>query len=258
MSCLASITPRRTLLPLVAVALDDRTGQLLESVERPPQRADGRAESFARHIREDMVAVDAHRRRRLVEAKGPRQVEQHERGEDVEPAAREILQRKPNLRVLAVPAAAREGLEVRAIGGGLAVQTPDSAVPDVDRWRRAGGPPQDNLLKDLEFACRIVKHARSNAIVVAKDGVTLGIGAGQVSRIRAAAAAFEQAGDEAKGAVLASDAFFPFGDVVELAATHGIAAIVEPGGSLRDDQSIEAADKSGVALYFTGTRHFRH
>ncbi len=178
--------------------------------------------------------------------------------EDVEPAAREILQRKPNLRVLAVPAAAHEGLEVRAIGGGLAVQTPDSAVPDVDSWRRAGGPPQDNLLKDLEFACRIVKHARSNAIVVAKDGVTLGIGAGQVSRIRAAAAAFEQAGDEAKGAVLASDAFFPFGDVVELAAKHGIAAIVEPGGSLRDDQSIEAADKSGLALYFTGTRHFRH
>ncbi len=178
--------------------------------------------------------------------------------QDIEPAAREILARKPNLRVLAADSLPREGIELRAIGGGYAAQTPDRATPDTAQWRLAGGPSQEGLLEDLDFAYRIVKHARSNAIVVARGGVTLGIGAGQVSRIRAASEALAQAGDKAKGAALASDAFFPFGDVVELAAKAGIAAIAEPGGSMRDELSIEAARHGDIALYFTGVRHFRH
>ena len=178
--------------------------------------------------------------------------------ERVDPKAREILGRKANLRVLELPAAPRGGLELRAVGGGLVAQSPDLATPKTAEWKRVAGEAQPLLEADLSFAERIVKHARSNAIVVARGGVTIGIGAGQVSRVRAAKAALEQAGEQAGGAVLASDAFFPFGDVVELAAQAGIAAVVEPGGSLRDQDSIDAAQRSGLSLYFTGIRHFRH
>ncbi len=172
-------------------------------------------------------------------------------------AALEILRRKPNLRVLALPAGRRKGLEVRVIGGGLVVQSPDDVIKAAADWQHVAGPAAGSLA-DLMFACTVAKHARSNAIVIAKHGVTLGIGAGQVSRVRAAQGAFAQAGGEAQGAVLASDGFFPFGDVVQLAAEHGIAAIVEPGGSVRDEESRDVAQGSGISLYFTGERHFRH
>ncbi len=178
--------------------------------------------------------------------------------EDVDAGAREILVKKPNLRVLTAPAVPRAGVELRAVGGGFAAQTPDRATPPPNEWKLAAGTAREDLAADLGFAYRVVKHARSNAIVVVRGGVTLGIGAGQVSRVRAARAALEQAGEAARGAVLASDAFFPFGDVVQLAAQAGIAAVVEPGGSLRDEESIDAAKESGLALYFTGIRHFRH
>jgi len=103
-----------------------------------------------------------------------------------------------------------------------------------------------------------VKHVKSNAIVVAKDGRTLGVGSGQMNRVGAAEIALKQAGDQAKGAVLASDAFFPFRDTVDLAAQYGIKAIVQPGGSLRDEESIAACREYGIAMAFTGRRHFKH
>ncbi len=177
--------------------------------------------------------------------------------EGVTDGARSILQRKPNLRVLSLPAGRREGLEVRVIGGGFVAQSSDGAMKPPGEWQHVAGP-EAGREADLAFAFTVAKHARSNAIVIAKQGVTLGIGAGQVSRVRAAQSAFEQAGEAAQGAVLASDGFFPFGDVVQLAAEHGIAAIVEPGGSLRDEESRDAAQMSGISLYFTGVRHFRH
>ncbi len=118
--------------------------------------------------------------------------------------------------------------------------------------------PTEAEWQDLHFAWKVVKHVRSNAIVVAKGGMTLGIGVGQTNRLWAARHALEAAGERAKGAVLASDAFFPFDDVVRLAASYGIAAIIQPGGSLRDEESIRAADETGVAMVFTGVRHFRH
>jgi len=118
--------------------------------------------------------------------------------------------------------------------------------------------PTEAEWRDLLFAWKVVKHVRSNAIVVAKGGRTLGSGVGQTNRLAAAQHALEAAGEGAKGAVLASDAFFPFDDVVRLAASFGVAAVIQPGGSLRDGDSIRAAEEAGMAMVFTGVRHFRH
>lgn len=118
--------------------------------------------------------------------------------------------------------------------------------------------PSEGEWQDLLFAWKVVKHVRSNAIVVAKGGQTLGIGVGQTNRYAAAKHALKTAKEKAKGAVLASDAFFPFDDVVRLAADFGIRAIIQPGGSVRDEDSIRAADELGLAMVFTGVRHFKH
>ena len=116
----------------------------------------------------------------------------------------------------------------------------------------------DALKKDFEFGMKVVKHIKSNAICVVKDQVTLGIGAGQMNRIGSAKIALDQAGERAKGAILASDAFFPFGDTVELAAQFGIIGIIQPGGSIRDEETIQIAKKHNINLVHTGVRHFRH
>jgi phosphoribosylaminoimidazolecarboxamide formyltransferase/IMP cyclohydrolase len=113
-------------------------------------------------------------------------------------------------------------------------------------------------MTNLMFAWKAVKHVKSNAIVIAKDNMTLGIGPGQTNRIWAAQMSLERAGTEAKGAVLSSDAFFPFSDVVQEAAKAGITAIIQPGGSLRDQDSIDECNKYGIAMVFTGMRHFKH
>ncbi len=118
--------------------------------------------------------------------------------------------------------------------------------------------PTETEWHQLVFAWKVVKHVKSNAIVVANQNKTLGVGAGQMNRVGAAAIALEQAGAAANGAVLSSDAFFPFGDTVEAAAKAGITAIIQPGGSVRDEESITAADKYGIAMVFTGIRHFKH
>jgi phosphoribosylaminoimidazolecarboxamide formyltransferase/IMP cyclohydrolase len=151
------------------------------------------------------------------------------------------------------------GWDLKRVSGGILVQDPD--VEDFDEkdlkvvTRRAPTPEE---MKDLLFAWKVVKHVKSNAIVLAKDKVTVGIGMGQVNRIWPTQQSIAWAKDKAKGAVLASDAFFPFSDVVETAAAAGITAIIQPGGSVRDEDSIRAADEKGIAMVFTGIRHFRH
>ena len=171
-----------------------------------------------------------------------------------------VLAAKKNLRVLRVPAPARGAyLDMKRLRGGVLLQEGD-ALNLVEDALRVVTPqsPGEAEWADLRFAWTVVKHVRSNAIVVAKDGQTLGIGVGQTSRVEAALHALEQAGEQAQGAVLASDAFFPFDDVVKLAAQHGVRAIIQPGGSKRDEDSIRAAVEAGIAMVFTGVRHFKH
>ncbi|HEY8417156.1 MAG TPA: bifunctional phosphoribosylaminoimidazolecarboxamide formyltransferase/IMP cyclohydrolase [Limnochordales bacterium] len=182
---------------------------------------------------------------------------------DFTPEALEVLAGRPNLRLLRVQpwAAPAPAYDWKRVGGGLLVQEadwkPERLDPAQERvvTRRA---PTAEEWRQLEFAWKVVKHVKSNAIVLARDFVTVGIGAGQMNRVTAARLAIEQAGPRARGAVLASEAFFPFPDVVEAAAAAGVTAIVQPGGSRRDADSIAAADAAGIAMVFTGRRHFRH
>jgi phosphoribosylaminoimidazolecarboxamide formyltransferase/IMP cyclohydrolase len=191
---------------------------------------------------------------------------------DADPAALEVLAARRNLRVLltgSMPDPAAPGLQVRSVGGGLLVQDRDDAVAGSGALtvvtRRA---PTAGETEDLLFAFRVAKHARSNAIVLARARATVGIGAGQPSRLDSARLAVMKAGETARaagetasrtaGSVVASDAFFPFADALEAAIAAGATAAIQPGGSLRDGEVIEAADKAGIAMVFTGTRHFRH
>ncbi|WP_457638353.1 bifunctional phosphoribosylaminoimidazolecarboxamide formyltransferase/IMP cyclohydrolase [Oceanithermus sp.] len=179
---------------------------------------------------------------------------------DYEEEALEVLARKKNLRILQVPEFARGNyLDMRRIRGGLLLQDADVAPLDEEKLRVVTrSKPSEAEWRDLRFAWKVVRALRSNAIAVAKNGQTLGAGMGQTSRIDAARHALDHAGEAARGAVLASDAFFPFDDVVKLAAERGIRAIIQPGGSKRDADSIAAADEAGIAMVFTGLRVFRH
>ncbi|MEC8096409.1 MAG: bifunctional phosphoribosylaminoimidazolecarboxamide formyltransferase/IMP cyclohydrolase [Cyanobacteriota bacterium] len=176
--------------------------------------------------------------------------------------AREVLAAKANLRLLelapqAIDAAGPD--HVRSILGGLLVQDlDDQAITPADWTVASQRPPTPQEKLDLEFAWRLVRHVRSNAIVVARDGQSLGVGAGQMNRVGSARIALEAAGEKAQGAVLASDGFFPFDDTVRLAASHGITAVIHPGGSMRDGDSIKACDELGLAMQLTGRRHFLH
>ncbi|CAI8170687.1 MAG: Bifunctional purine biosynthesis protein PurH [Prochlorococcus marinus str. MIT 9215] len=179
-----------------------------------------------------------------------------------DPEAREILAGKKNLRLLelstaVIDAAGRD--HSRSILGGLLVQDQDDQSVDPASWTVASErAPSAQEREDLQFAWRLVRHVRSNAIVVASSGQSLGIGAGQMNRVGSARLAFEAAGEKAKGAVLASDGFFPFDDTVRLAASHGISAVIQPGGSIRDKDSIAACNELGLAMVLTGRRHFLH
>lgn len=178
--------------------------------------------------------------------------------------ARERLARKKNLRLLELPRmfAAHDGpppLRMRSVAGGLLAQREDViSVRAKDARVVTKRAPTDEELVALDFANAVVKAVKSNAIVLVKDGVAVGIGGGQTSRVEAARQARGRAGERAKGAVLASDAFFPFRDGVDTAAEAGVTAIIEPGGSKRDPEVIEAADEHDIAMVFTGQRHFRH
>jgi phosphoribosylaminoimidazolecarboxamide formyltransferase / IMP cyclohydrolase len=175
-------------------------------------------------------------------------------------AAKDILAAKSNLRVLTLADLATGPTEtVRAIAGGFLVQASDDVAVDPTQWKVVTDrQPTTDELEELMFAWRICKHVKSNAIVVTGDRTTLGIGAGQMNRVGSVKIALEQAGEKARGAVLASDGFFPFDDSVRAAAAAGIQAIVQPGGSLRDQDSVNAANELGLTMMVTGVRHFLH
>jgi phosphoribosylaminoimidazolecarboxamide formyltransferase/IMP cyclohydrolase len=176
--------------------------------------------------------------------------------------ALEVLKTKKNLRLLLLKDISAKvkpnTMELKKPLGGLLVQQIDTQLFDGELKTVTKRVPTDKELEDLKFAWKIVKHIKSNGISVAKDAKTLGLGPGQVSRIWAAEAALQRAGEDVKGAVLASDAYFPFDDCVRLAAEFGISAIIQPGGSIRDELSIKACDELGIAMVFTGMRHFKH
>ncbi len=172
-----------------------------------------------------------------------------------------ILQKKKNLRIVQPTGVELRNLSVRSIYGGVLVQELDRSQADMDpaTWHIVSEKqPTPEQLADLAFAWRVARHVKSNAIIYVKDTATVGIGAGQMSRIDSVMLAGHKAGEKSQGAVMASDAFFPFADGIEAAAAHGIAAVVQPGGSVRDDEVIAAVNKLGLVMAFTGTRHFRH
>ncbi len=176
----------------------------------------------------------------------------------------ERLSAKKNLRLIDMSTTLSDdcGWQLKAIGGGLLVQTPDRLGVNPGEWKRVTvRPPSDDELRALAFAWRVVKHVKSNAIVLARASVLVGVGAGQMSRVDAVRLAVTKArelGHSLQGTVAASDAFFPFPDGLEAAAEAGVTAVVQPGGSVRDQEVIRAADRAGMAMLFTGRRHFRH
>jgi phosphoribosylaminoimidazolecarboxamide formyltransferase/IMP cyclohydrolase len=184
---------------------------------------------------------------------------------DADADALALLGKKKNLRLLltgGMPEAGRKELIMREVSGGFLLQDRDwASLIRSDVQAASKRPPTDEELRDMMFAFTVAKHVKSNAIVIARDRATIGIGAGQMSRVdsvRLACWKAEEAKLSTKGAVLASDAFFPFDDNVHLAAKAGIAALIQPGGSIRDGDVVKAADSHGMAMVFTGIRHFRH
>jgi len=191
---------------------------------------------------------------------------------DATPEAVAVVGAKKNLRLLiagGLPDPRASGLAIKSVAGGLLVQSRDNAVvDDMTLQVVSARAPTNAELTDLAFAFRIAKHVKSNTIVYAKDRATVGIGAGQMSRVDSARIAARKAADAAreaglpepltKGSVVASDAFFPFADGLLVAIEAGATAVIQPGGSVRDDEVIKAADRHGIAMVFTGTRHFRH
>ncbi|MFN5862913.1 MAG: bifunctional phosphoribosylaminoimidazolecarboxamide formyltransferase/IMP cyclohydrolase, partial [Pseudanabaena sp.] len=176
------------------------------------------------------------------------------------PSVAAILSKKQNLRVLVLSDFQQGSHEtVKTIAGGMLVQRSDDESVKSDTWKVVTQKqPTPEQLQELIFAWKVSRHVKSNAIVITKDSTTIGIGAGQMNRVGSAKIALEQAGEKAQGAFLASDGFFPFDDSVRTAAAAGITAIVQPGGSLRDADSIKAADDLGLVMVFTGVRHFLH
>ena len=177
---------------------------------------------------------------------------------DYDEEALEILTKKKNLRIYKLSAKNNNHeQQIKSVRGGILVQDFNDKL--ADEYESVTEKKVDETQqKDIEFGLKVVKHVKSNAIVVVKDGQTLGIGAGQMNRVGSCKIALEQAGEKARGAVLASDAFFPMRDSADMAADYGIAAIVQPGGSIRDQESIDACNEKGVAMVFSKIRHFKH
>ncbi len=177
-----------------------------------------------------------------------------------EPAALELLRTKKNLRLLRLPADyLRPGSEFRQISGGLLMQSVDDSFAPFEQWSLASGPPADAATRaDLEFAWRAVRAVKSNGILLAQGGASVGVGMGQVNRVDSCHLAVARAGERARGSVAASDAFFPFADGLQVLLDAGVRAVVQPGGSVRDEEVVAAANAAGVTMYFTGERHFFH
>ena len=178
---------------------------------------------------------------------------------EYDPAALATLTAKQNLRVLSAPPPGRLAFDVRPIDGGLLVQQPDPVSTDRSSWWVVTtATPSEGQWQDLEFAWVVCAAVSSNAIVLANHRQALGIGAGQQNRLDSAGIAATRAGDRVAGGVCASDAFFPFRDGLDAVAGAGVTAVIQPGGSVRDGEVIAAADEHGIAMVFTGERHFRH
>ena len=172
-----------------------------------------------------------------------------------------ILTKKKNLRLLQLSNISKRDYtspKAKTVLGGLLIQDMDQQLLDGELKYVTQRRPSEKELEDLLFALKVVKHTKSNAIAIAKDKCTTGVGPGQVSRIWALENAIRQGGDRIAGSVMASDAFFPFADCVEAAHKAGITAIIQPGGSIHDQDSIDAANKYNIAMIFTGMRHFKH
>lgn len=173
----------------------------------------------------------------------------------------EILSRKKNIRLMTFKKEAQKEAARKfvSVSGGILVQDTDTTITTKEDCNVVTDKaPNESEMEDLLFGFKVVKHVKSNAIVIVKDGQTLGVGAGQMNRVGAAKIALEQAKDKAKGAVLASDAFFPMDDTVKLAASYGITSIIQPGGSIKDQDSINACNENNISMVFTGVRHFKH
>lgn len=170
----------------------------------------------------------------------------------------ELLQARKSLRVLRVSSEGTGSLDVRSVSGGLLLQSPDARDVAEAATLVTDAYPTDAQWADLRFAWVVAKHVKSNAIVLARDGIAVGIGAGQMSRVESTELAARRAGDRASGSVCASDAFFPFRDGLDAAVEAGAAAVIQPGGSVRDDEIVAAANEHGIPMVFTGRRHFRH
>ena len=181
---------------------------------------------------------------------------------DYEADALELLMKKPSIRILKCEVTSINALELRPVSGGVLLQSTDLIDAEGDapvRWKQVSGEAVDTqTMKDLEFAWRSVRSVKSNAILLAKSTASVGIGMGQVNRVDSARLAVSRAGDRVKGSVAASDAFFPFADGLQILIDAGVTAVVQPGGSVRDEEVIAAAQTAGIAMFFTGTRHFSH
>ena len=180
---------------------------------------------------------------------------------DYEPEALDILKRRKETRILKVNATGGDlsGFDLRLVSGGALLQTADAIEEDPASWQVVTErEPTERELADLAFAWRVCKHIKSNAIVLGKDNTLVGMGTGQPNRVTSIRLAIETAGDKVTGSALASDAFMPFADNIEAAAQAGVASIAQPGGSMRDDEVIEAANREGMTMVFTGIRHLRH
>ncbi len=179
-----------------------------------------------------------------------------------ESGALEILCQKPSIRIVQCEVATLNSIEMRSVSGGILLQELDEINAEGDSpssWKLVAGPQvSSETFKDLEFAWRAVRAVKSNAILLAKDGASVGVGMGQVNRVDSAELAVKRAGNRAAGSVASSDAFFPFADGLQILIAAGISAVVSPGGSVRDEEVIAAAEQAGISLYFTGTRHFSH
>ena len=181
---------------------------------------------------------------------------------DYDADALDLLMKKPSLRILKCEVPTISPIELRPVSGGVLLQQTDLLDAPGDspsNWKQVSGDaPDEQMMKDLEFAWRSVRSAKSNAILLAKNTTSVGIGMGQVNRVDSARLAVARAGDRVAGSVAASDAFFPFADGLQILIDAGVVAIVQPGGSVRDEEVIAAAHKAGVAMFFTGVRHFSH
>ena len=177
--------------------------------------------------------------------------------------SKKILTKKKNIRLLELPNLAKANdssmLDMKKVAGGLLVQELDTKLLNEEDIKCVTDrEPTAEEYKQLMFVWKVVKHVKSNGIALAKDNMTVGVGPGQTNRITALELAIKYAGDRVKGSVMGSDAFFPFSDCVEAAKAAGITAIIQPGGSIRDEDSIKAANEAGIAMLFTGMRHFKH